>query len=135
MTINLSKLLEHQGIIQGKLQNEVTSKINIAYGWAPVHYAVSMLDAVIEETIEAKRLIKARKWWTSAAQIVHSNNSVYGYTKTRKELLSELCDILIQFVNALHYLGVTEDELETALNEKLGLNDPDHPNSTIGNRS
>jgi NTP pyrophosphatase (non-canonical NTP hydrolase) len=134
--IKIADLIGHQGTIQTKFKKYVSQPSNIAQGWLPVHFAVSMLDAVIEEAIEVKRLIKARKWWTQGHLI--DKNAVQLYTKSsplRAELLSELVDLLIQFINVLYYLGITEEELEEALEEKLEYNDPDSLKSTIGKRS
>jgi hypothetical protein len=133
--MDLSMLLAHQAVIQQKLQNRTNDPGNIAHGWQPVHFAVSMLDAVIEEAIEAKRLIKARKWWTLAEKVYNNTFELYLSGSARKELLSELVDIHIQFVNVLYFLGVSSEEFQEALTKKLVVNDPDSQNSTIGERS
>lgn len=133
--INLTQLLNHQAEIQTKLQERIKTPNNIAFSWLPTHFGVNMLDNIIEECIEVKRLIKARKWWTSNTKLVSNIAEVNTPTPLRTEVVEELADVLIQYINTLYYLGVSENELEAILNQKLNLNNPDNQESTIGHRS
>ena len=123
-----------QLILRDKIQS-MPSPMNISQGWYPIHFGVNMLDNVIEECIEAKRLIKARKWWTPSERIIENAEALNTPGPTREELVEELCDIQIQFLNALVYFSVSPEEFAKALLAKMEKNNPDNAHSDLGQRS
>ena len=135
---SFQELLSYQTTRQLKLQAKAKqrfSEYNIANDWKPIHYGVNMLDNVIEEAIEAKRLVKARKWWSKAEAIKESQDQLYGNTELRHEFVEELADIFIQWLNCLVYFSVSPSEFISILEAKLEKNNPNNPKSDIGHRS
>lgn len=117
-------------------ESKYAGYLNVASTWLPLHFGINMLDNVIEECVEAKRLIRLRKWWTKIGDLEANYAQLADpASDLRKELACELADIFIQFINALIYFGITPDEFMAHLADKMKLNDPDSEESTIGDRS
>ncbi len=139
LQIALTHILDHQENLQSALINKTqpnTNPDNIAQSWLPVHYGVNMLDNIIEECVEAKRLIKARKWWTNRQSLVTNINELEDPdTEVRQELVRELNDVFVQFLNTLVWLNIDSMEFVNHLQAKLLENDPSQTQATIGNRS
>jgi NTP pyrophosphatase (non-canonical NTP hydrolase) len=132
--IDLSQILEHQSAVQ-EIIEDIARDRNPAIPRQNIYFALSMLEAVIEEAVEARQLIKARKWWSDTQKIQENTTELMKNGPLRQALVEELTDIQIQLVNSLLYLGVNSGEFSEALEAKLAKNDPRNSDATIGNRS
>jgi NTP pyrophosphatase (non-canonical NTP hydrolase) len=128
----LSYQAQRQKDLLGKVGIEATA---IDKGWGRIHYAIDQLSHLIEEVIEAKRLIKARKWWSDPKAIAYNTTQLQTKTPERTELIEELADVFIIWLNVLVYLGINAPEFIHVLTIKLEKNNPNNPKATIGNRS
>lgn len=140
----LRKLVSYQAKIQQAVEakflpqgvNGEGGSLNVSGKWLPIHLGVNMLDNIIEEAVEAKRLIRMRKWWTRDVDLeVNYQQLQDPKSDLRGELVQELADILVQFLNCLGYLGVSPEEFLAHLAAKMALNDPTSTESTLGDRS
>jgi NTP pyrophosphatase (non-canonical NTP hydrolase) len=136
----LSELLKYQDHRQCQLLDKAAHQPNrgptINSDWEPIHYAVDMLNHVIEECVEAKRLIKARKWWANSQAVSDNTNDLISDTDKRAELVEELIDIFIQWLNVCIYLSVGPNELaNTYLRKMTFKNNPNSDQCTLGDRS
>ena len=134
----LRDLLVHQVDLQLKLANKCRPEENpqnIAHSWTSTHFGINSLDNCIEECIEAKRHIKARKWWANHESIADSHIQIRTMTELRRLFIEELADIFICWLNVLVYFSVGPQEFVDILEAKLDKNNPENPKSDIGNRS
>lgn len=131
------ELLAHQTEMQIKLTAKANdgSSFRISQGWNNIHFGLSMLDAVIEEAIEAKRWIKARKWWASKESLEANSKELMSGTPERHEFIEELADIFIVWLNVLVFFSVSPSEFIKVLESKLERNNPDNSKSDLGHRS
>jgi NTP pyrophosphatase (non-canonical NTP hydrolase) len=136
----LGELLKYQDYRQGQLLDKAANQSNLGptidSNWEPIHYAVDMLNHVMEECVEAKRLIKARKWWANPQAVFSNTDKLLLDTEERSELIEELTDIFIQWLNVCVYLSVDPNELATTYLTKMAIkNNPNSDQCTLGNRS
>lgn len=125
-----------QSLLLDKQANKEYFQANIDGSWEPIHYAVDMLNHIIEESIEAKRLIKARKWWSDPLAQVQNTEQLLNNTQERQELIEELIDIFVQWINCCVYLSVDGNELATTCITKMATkNNPNSDQYTLGQRS
>lgn len=82
---------------------------------------IEYLGHMIEEVIEARRLVPRRTWKKEEISFLHSDF-------LRKEFISEMFDILLFHRAVLAYAGVTGEEFEQVALDKYAYNlqRPDH---------
>jgi len=134
----LRDMIAHQTHLQTQLTRKCQPEDNhqnIAHTWTPMHLGINALDNVIEEAIEAKRHVKARKWWANPDAIRESNIGLMTMTNLRKAFVEELADIFICWINVLVYFSISPQEFVFVLESKMKKNNPDNSKSDIGNRS
>lgn len=88
---------------------------------------IEYMGHLIEEVIEARRLVPRRSWKTEEISYLQSKF-------LREEFISEMFDILLFHRAVLAYAGITGEEFESIAQEKYQYNQqrPDHNLNTEG---